>query len=80
MGGRQMRAKYNDTYYEDAMMKYITLYSNLLFFSLAEEEQTLWKLLAYKIERSIANGKHKAQADAPNKYRHIGQRQVQALL
>lgn len=51
-----MRAKYNDTYYEDAMMKYITLYSNLLFFSLAEEEQTLWKLLAYKIERSIANG------------------------
>lgn len=44
------------------------------FFSLAEEEQTLWELLADKIERSIANGEHKTQADAPNKYRHIGQR------
>lgn len=55
-GWGQMRAKYNDTYYDDAMMKYITLYINLLFFSLAEEEQTLWKLLAYKTECSITNG------------------------
>lgn len=39
-----MRAKYNDTYYDNVMMKYITLYINLPFFSLAEEEQTLWKL------------------------------------
>lgn len=31
VGGGQVKAKYNDTYYDDAMMKYITLYINLLF-------------------------------------------------